>query len=156
MFKFLSIDTEKNILLSSTELVGVGELAEMYVSGEATPMQINGKILKKVADPNLFEIKQAYESQEFVGKQYSVGPDCVFRILMRNMSGTRRRRFSEYEKKIVNTENEGDYEDKKVVKAKTGSVRTRKKTAKKKAGKKARAKIVKKVVKKKQPKKGKK
>lgn len=150
MFKFLSIDTEKNVLLCDTELVGVGELAEMHVSGEATPMQINGKIMKKIADPNLFEIKQAYESQEFVGKQYSVGPDCVFRVLMRNMSGTRRRRFSECEKKIVNMENEGDYEDKKVVKAKTGSVRARKKKTggKKKAEKKA----VKKVVKKKPPK----
>lgn len=140
MFKFISIDTEKNILLCSTELVGVGELALMHVSGEATPMQLGGKILKKIADPNLFEVKQAYESQEFVGKQYSVGPDCVFRVLMKNMSGTRRRRFSDYEKKIINTENEGDYEDKKVVKAKTGSVRARKKTTKKKTGKKKAAK----------------
>jgi hypothetical protein len=140
MFKFLSIDTEKNVLLCSTELVGVGELTELHVSGDATPMQINGKILKKVADPNLFEVKQAYESQEFVGKQYSVGPDCVFRILMRNISGSRRRRFSDDEKKIINTENDGDFEDKKVVKAKTGSVRSRKKKKKKaakKSGKKA-------------------
>ena len=107
-------------------------------------MQIGGKLLKKIADPNLFEVKQAYESQEFVGKQYSVGPDCVFRVLMKNMSGTRRRRFSDYEKKIINTENDGDYEDKKVVKAKTGSVRARKKTTKKAGKKKAAKKKVKK------------
>jgi hypothetical protein len=125
MFKYLQINTEKNALLCSTELVGVGELVELHQAGEATPMQITGKILKKLADPNLFVIHATYETQDFVGKKYSLAENCIFRVAFKTMSGTRRRKFSEFEKFIVNTEHGPDFKDTevKVVKAKTGSVR---------------------------------
>lgn len=132
MFLFIKIDQAKNQLLCSTEFVGIGELVELWQTGKATPPQIGGKVLRKVADPNLFEVRWAYESQDFVGKQYSLAEDCVFRVMMKKMSGTRRRKFAQVEKKIVDTEHDGDFKETKVVKAKTGSVRKRPTKTKKK------------------------
>jgi hypothetical protein len=131
MFKHLSIDPNKNLLLCSTDLVGVGERVELHAPGGtgATPIQIAGKIMKKVADPNLFEVETSYDSQEFVGKRYYVEQDCVFRVLTKSIGGTRRRKFAKDEKEIVNLENNDDFIEKKVVKAKTGSVRKKRKKA---------------------------
>jgi hypothetical protein len=125
MFRSIVINTKKNILLCDTELVGIGELVELFSLGENrdTPPQIMGKILKKVSDPNLFEVYEAYDSQDYVGKRYLVEADCIFRILMKTMGGTRRRKFSEAEKHITNVEHDNSYQEKKVIKAKTGSVR---------------------------------
>ena len=142
MFKHLLIDVRRNMLLCSTDLVGVGERVELHAPGDggATPIQITGKILKKVDDPNLFEIETAYDSQEFVGKRYHVEQDCIFRILTKTIGGTRRRKFARDERKIVNLENDEDFVERKVVKAKTGSVRKKRKKAKKKAKVKAKKK----------------
>jgi hypothetical protein len=52
--------------------------------------------------------------------------------MMKNLSGKRRRRFSEIEKQIVSMEHEDSFDGTKVVRAKTGSIR-------KKATKKRRA-----------------
>jgi len=133
MFKHVLIDPSKNMLLCNTDLVGVGERVELHAPGGtgATPIQIAGKILKKVADPNLFQVETSYDSQEFVSKKYRVEQDCVFRILTKTIGGTRRRKFAADEREIVNLEHDEDYVEKKVVKAKTGSVRKKRKKKKK-------------------------
>ena len=133
MFLFIKIDTSKNELLCSTEYVGIGELVEIYQNGMATPMQIVGRTLQKIQDPNLFEVCQAYGNQEAIGKRYAMAEDCIFRVMKKTMSGTRRRKFSAAEKSIVDLEHDSDFKEKKVIKAKTGSVR--KKTPRKKSKK---------------------
>jgi hypothetical protein len=125
MFKYLMVDPEKNMLLCSTDLVGIGEIVEIHSLGEGsgTPPQITGKILRKVADPNCFQVQVAYDSHEYVGKKYPADPRCIFRILIRTVGGTRRRKFAKDEKVIVNMEKGENFKEKKVTKAKTGSVR---------------------------------
>ena len=125
MYKHLIIDTKRNLLLCSKELVGIGELVEIYSADENTPPQAGGRILRKLSD-GTFMVHTAFDSHEAVGFTYSLGEFTVLRILARNRSGSLRRRFSTDEKLIVNLEKMVNFTEKKVVKAKTGSVRKRK------------------------------
>ena len=125
MYKHLIIDTSHNKLLCSQDLVGIGELVEIYSPDDNTPPQACSRILRKRSD-GTFIVHSAYDSHESVGFAYTLGEFAVLRVLARNRSGTLRRRFSADEKQIVNLEKTVNFTEKKVVKAKTGSVRKRK------------------------------
>jgi hypothetical protein len=116
MYKYLVIDTSSNKLLCSTNLVGLSELVEIYDPDEDTPRQACGKILHKLCDPASFAV-------HCDGTTYEVGERCIFRVLAKNRSGMLRRKFSGDEKGIVNLEKSVSYKERKVVRAKTGSVR---------------------------------
>jgi hypothetical protein len=88
-----------------------------------TPPQAGGRILRKVADPNIYEVTTSYDGHDAVGRRYEIGPKCILRIVMRTLSGRRRRKFNEEEKAIVDLEKGENYKEKKVSRAKTGSVR---------------------------------
>jgi hypothetical protein len=122
-FKLLTIDTEKNLLLCDTTLVGKDELVEINKPDDVTPPQACGRILRKISDPNLYEVTTAYDGHEALGRQYELGPKCVLRVVMRNLSGRRRRKFTDDEKGIVDLERDENFKEKKVSRAKTGSVR---------------------------------
>lgn len=121
MFKYIVIDQEKNKLLCNSLLVGIGEIAEIYEKSDATPPQATGKILIKIEDPDVFAV---CESDAFAPR-YEAGERCIFKILCKNLSGSKRRKFFKEEKAIVNIEHGIDYHEQKVCKAKTGSVRKR-------------------------------
>ena len=125
-FKSITIDREKNKLLCSPSLVGKGEIAEVYCLDDDSPPQSAGRLLKKMGDPNSFVVCQSFDGHDALGREYELGPRCILRILLRNLSGTRRRKFSNDEKALVNMEKGEDFHETKVVKAKTGSVRRRK------------------------------
>jgi hypothetical protein len=125
LFKSISIDTEKNALLCSPSLVGKGEIVEVYCLDQETPPQASGRILRKVGDPNSFVVCQSFDGHDALGRGYEVGPRCILRVLLRNLSGTRRRKFSADERMLVNMEKGEDFHERKVVRAKTGSVRQR-------------------------------
>jgi hypothetical protein len=125
MYKHLTIDTAHNKLLASKDIVGIGELVEIYSPDEDTTPQACGRVLRKLSDGK-FVVHSACDSNEAVGNVYSLGEFAVLRILGKNRSGTLRRRFSSDEKQIVNLEKAGKFTEKKVIKAKTGSVRKRK------------------------------
>jgi hypothetical protein len=122
IFKFLNIDTVRNLLLCSTNLVGLGELVEIHAPDEETPSQAGGKILKKLKDPNLFAAQIGDD-----GNSYRIGERSILRVVGRNRSGSMRRKFSPDEKLIVNLEKNEAFKEKRIVRAKTGSVRKRKK-----------------------------
>jgi hypothetical protein len=111
------------MLLVDTMLVGKDELVEINKADEVTPPQAGGRILRKVADPNIYEVTTSYDGHDAVGRRYEIGPKCILRIVMRTLSGRRRRKFNEEEKAIVDLEKGENYKEKKVSRAKTGSVR---------------------------------
>lgn len=131
MFKSITIDTEQNKLLCSTELVGKGELVEIFSSDENSPPQASGRILQKLQDPNVFVVYISYDSSDAVGRRYILGEHCIFRILKKNLSGKRRRKFAREEAIIVDMEKGDDFVDRKINRAKTGSVRRASKGKKK-------------------------
>ena len=124
MFKHLTIDSSHNNLLASPNLVGMGELVEVYAPDENTPMQAGGKVLRKIKE-NLFEVHLSYET-EGSGNSYALGEKCILKVVARNRSGMLRRRFSKEEKLIVSMEKPKEFTECKVVRAKTGSVRKKK------------------------------
>jgi hypothetical protein len=124
-FKSITIDKEHNKLLCSPSLVGKGEIVEVYSLDQVTPSQAAGRILRKVDDPSEFVVCQSFDGHDALGRQYTLGERSIVRILLRNMSGTRRRKFSQDEKVLVNMEKGEDFHECKVVRAKTGSVRNK-------------------------------
>ena len=124
MYKHLVIDTSHNNLLASPNVVGMGELVEIFAPDENTPMQAGGKVLRKIKE-NLFEVHLSYET-EGSGNSYALGEKCILKVVARNRSGMLRRRFSKEEKLIVSMEKPKEFTELKVVRAKTGSVRKRK------------------------------
>lgn len=126
MYKHLVIDEEHNRLLCNPSLVGTGEIVEIFSMDEQTDRFLMGAQLVKIKDPNEFMF---CESERVA----NIGEKCVLRVLYRNRSGIRKRRFSQDEKIIVNMEKGPDSKDIKVRKAKTGSVRTRRKYKRRKA-----------------------
>lgn len=132
MYRFIEIDASKNMLLCSTELVGNNELAEVHRPDDGTPARAFSNVLKKIGDPNVFVVYTSYNGHESVGKEVILGKACVLRVLKRNLSGIRRRQFSEDEKDIVDLEKDDSFRERKVNRAKTGSVRKKKKTKKSK------------------------
>lgn len=123
-FKFLNIDGERNLLLCDPNLVGMSELVEIHAPDEVTPRQCCGKILRKVKDPNIFVVHTSYDGHE-PPLPYVMGERCILRVVSRNQSGARRRKFTPDEKTIVNLEKNEKFKERKVVRAKTGSVRKR-------------------------------
>jgi len=123
MFRHLMIDAESNKLLCSTSLVGKDEIVEVHSLDDQTPPQSVGRHLRKFKDPDMFVVVQSFDGHEAMGREYKLGPRCVLRVLLRNLSGMRRRKFSSDEKQIVNMEPDEHGKERKVVKAKTGSVR---------------------------------
>lgn len=120
MYKQIIIDQEHNRLLCSPNLVGKGEIVEIFSLDENTDRNTTGKLFIKTEEPNVFQPK----SDDSVDpRQYHLGEKCILRVLYRNLSGTKRRKFSADEKTIVNMEHGTNFKEKKVVKAKTGSVR---------------------------------
>lgn len=119
MYTHLVIDQEHNRLLCNPSLVGMGEIVEIYEADEQTDRFLVGAHLVKLKDPNHFQV---WESDR-VSK---IGDKCVLRVLYRNRSGVRKRRFSQDEKIIVNMEKGPDHKDIKIRKTKTGSVRNKK------------------------------
>lgn len=122
MFKCIVIDSEYNKLLCNTNLVGKGELVEIHSLDEDTPPQATGKVLQKISDPNYFIVHNGYDI-DADGLKYKIGEKCILRVLSKNKSGSRKRRFSKDEKIIVNIESGPNFKEKKIIKAKTGSVR---------------------------------
>lgn len=124
-YKYLVIDIEHNMLLCDSSLVGLGEIVEISAPDDDTPRQACGKILRKLKDPNVYVLNTGGGLEPAI---YMIGSRCVLRILARNRSGALRRKSSPEEKLIVNLEKNGtERAEKQVVRAKTGSVRKRKK-----------------------------
>lgn len=123
MFRFLTIDSEQNKLLCNTSLVGKNEVVEIYEVDKSSPPQAIGKLLQKIKDPNLFIVHTTFDGHESQGKLYELGERCILRVVARNRSGTRRRKFAVEERNIVDLEKGEKFHEKKVVRAKTGSVR---------------------------------
>ena len=136
MYRFIEINADKNMLLCSTSLVGKGDLAEIHAPDEETPARAFSNVLEKVKDPNLFKVHVSYNGHEALGKIVELGERCVLRVLKRTLSGIRRRHFSSDENVIVNLEKGNDFKERKVSRAKTGSIRkkSKKKAAKKRKG----------------------
>lgn len=139
MYRFIEINSRKNMLLCSTLLVGNNELVEIHTPDGDTPARAFSNVLKKVKDPNVFKVQISYTGHETMGKEVVLGEECVLRILKRNLSGIRRRKFSQDEKEIVDLEKGDDFKERKVNRAKTGSVR--KKTKKRKAKSRKKGKV---------------
>lgn len=125
LYKHLVIDHAHNQILCDPKLVGLGELVEIYAPDDDTPRQACGKTLHKIKDPNIFVPQSAYDAHEMDGS-YALGERAVLKILARNNSGIRRRKSSAEEKLIVNMERNDRFKEMKVVRAKTGSVRAKK------------------------------
>jgi hypothetical protein len=125
MYKYLVIDTSHNNLLASTNLVGLSELVEIHAPDEVTPRQACGKILRKLRDPGTFAVYSTCEN-DCTGLVYTVGDHCIFKVVAKNRSGMLRRRHARDEKLIVNMERTPSYKERKIVRAKTGSVRKKK------------------------------
>jgi len=136
MYRYLEINTEKNMLLCNASLVGKGELAELHMPTDTTPVRALSNVLRKVGHPNIFIVHTSFNGHETIGKEVQLDERCVLRVLKRNLSGIRLRHFSTDEKEIVNLERGEDFTERKVNRAKTGSVRKRnnykKKVAKRK------------------------
>jgi hypothetical protein len=124
-YRYLVIDPDQNMLLCSQSLVGSGELVEIHAPDDDTPRQACGRILQKLEN-GMFEVHQSFDGHDALGRKYNLGQKCVLRVLSRNLSGTRRRRFSVEEKEIVPLEKGENFQEKKVARAKTGSVRRKK------------------------------
>lgn len=122
MYKYIVIDSEQNMLLASTGLVGNGELVEIYAPDPDSPRQACGRILRKI-DDDTFEVHQSFDGHDALGRRYSLGEKCILRVLLRNLSGAKRRKFASDEKIIVSMEKDEHFREKKVTRAKTGSVR---------------------------------
>ena len=130
MYKLVEINSEKNMLLCSSSLVGKDELVEIHTPGPDTPSQVLSNVLQKTKDPDFFVVRTAF-SNEMVGKEFKCGEKCVMRVLRRSLSGVRRRKFGKDEKEIVDLEKGVNWKEKKINRAKTGSVRNRRKKKKK-------------------------
>jgi len=129
VFRTVTIDSDHNRLLCNSPLVGIGEIVEVYEQGDAPPQSV-GRLLQKIKDPDVFVVNVSYDGHEAIGKQYEIGERCVFRVVCKNASGARRRKFAREEKVIVNTERGEDFHEAKIVRAKTGSVRSKRKKKK--------------------------
>lgn len=128
MYLHMIYNSVKNMLLCNSSLVGMNELVEIYEKDDDTPAQATGKLLRKVEEPNSFIVNENSDEQ-IEPRRYVIGEHCILRVMMKNLSGKRKRRFSELEKQIVSMEHETSFDGNKVVRAKTGSIR--KKRAKK-------------------------
>lgn len=127
-YRHLTIDTQHNMLLASSNLVGIGELVEIHAPDDMTPRQACGKTLRKTKDPNVYIVHTASETIDPDATNYIMGERAILRVIARNRSGMLRRKFTPDEKLIVNLEKNERYKERRVVRAKTGSVRKRKKT----------------------------
>lgn len=127
MYRHLTIDPEHNRILCCTSLVGKGELVEVFSQDPNSPPQATCRILRKVKDPNLFVVHVSFDGGEALGREYEMGEQCIFRVLKKNIAGKRKRKFAVDEKQIIDLEHEEDYVERKIVRAKTGSVRSKKK-----------------------------
>lgn len=125
MYYHLIFDSSHNMLICSPTLVGMNEIVEVYSPDDGTPQQACGRLLRKVQEPNIF-VANGHEDDMDVRK-YTLGDKCLARIMMKNLSGTRRRKFSDVEKGITSMEHDDSVIEHKVVRAKTGSIRKRKK-----------------------------
>ncbi len=128
-FVYINIDVARNLLLASTSLVGIGELVEIHAPDDETPRQACGKTLRKTKDSNVYIVHTASEPIDPTLSTYIIGERSVLRVIARNRSGMLRRKFTPDEKLIVNLEKNERYKERRVVRAKTGSVRKRKKSA---------------------------
>jgi len=117
------------MLLCSSSLVGKDELVEVHAPGQDTPGQVLSNILQKIKDPDIFVVRSAFSS-EMLGKEFKIGETCVMRVLRRNLSGVRRRKVGKDEKSIVDLEKGIDWKERKINRAKTGSVRKKRKKKK--------------------------
>jgi hypothetical protein len=126
MYFHLIYDSAHNMLIASPSLVGLHEIVEVYSPDEETPKQAGGRLLRKIAEPNVFIANVDEEGSDDV-KKYELGDKCLARIMMKNLSGTRKRKFSEVEKNITSMEHDDSVKEHKVVRAKTGSIRRKKK-----------------------------
>lgn len=129
-FTYLEIDAERNLLLCNSSLVGIAELVEIYAPDDSTPRNACGKTLRKTKE-NIYVLHSNYENAEET--IYELGSRCILRVVARNRSGTLRRKSSNEEKQIVNLEKNEKFQEKRVVRAKTGSVRKRRGKARKAA-----------------------
>lgn len=129
MYKSVTIDLEKNQLLCSTLVVGLREIVEVYApddkANDPTITSI-GRILEKVKDPNIFVVRGTFEGHEAVGKQYALGERFMLRVLKKNLSGIKRRKFKE-QSSVVDWERDENTKERKVTRAKTGTVRKKSK-----------------------------
>jgi len=128
IYKSLCIDQEKNMLLCSSVLVGIGETVEIYEAGQSTPASAIGRILKKKSDPGNFIVTGTFDGYEALGREYNVDQRCILRVLKKNLSGVKRRKMAKDEKLIIDIERDENTKEKKVQRAKTGSVRRKKKS----------------------------
>lgn len=126
-YRHLTIDPEQNMLLCDTTLVGKDELVEVRTPDGETPPSACGRILRKLKDPNVYEVAVTYDGNEAMGRQYVIGPRAILRVVMKTLSGTRRRKCPLEEKMIVDLERGENFKERKVNRAKTGSVRKRRK-----------------------------
>ena len=130
MYRLVEINSEKNMLLCSSSLVGKEELVEVHAPGPDTPSQVLSNVLQKTKDPDIFVVRAAF-SNEMVGKEFKCGENCVMRVLRRSLSGVRRRKFGKDEREIVDLEKGDNWKERKISRAKTGSVRKRSKKKRK-------------------------
>jgi hypothetical protein len=114
------------MLIVSPSLVGMNEIVEVYSPDDQTPKQAGGRLLRKIAEPNIF-IANCDEIDEVDVKKYELGDKCLTRIMMKNLSGTRKRKFPDAEKEITSMEHDDSVKEHKVIRAKTGSIRRKKK-----------------------------
>lgn len=130
-FKYINIDIDRNMLLCDTTLVGNRELVEYY-SGDDSPSQISGKILLKISEPNIYVIHESVNFDEDIlnSVRYEIGSKTILRIVAKNRIGAKKRDFYE-EKFIVSTEESPYNKERKIHRAKTGSVRKSKRKSKK-------------------------
>jgi hypothetical protein len=138
MYLYLEIDPGRNMLLCSPALVGTEEIAEVYSPSDVESNRVSGHVLSKVADPGRFLIRSSCYGHEPEGKHVDLGEKTVMRVLRRNLSGIRRRKFASREKVIVDLERDENSVERKVSRAKTGSVRKKRGQVVKKAKKKKR------------------
>lgn len=125
MYLHMIFNSSTNMLLVNSTLVGMNEIVEIYSPDNDSPPQACGKLLRKVAEPDTFIANS--EDDVATAKTYILGEKCILRIMMKNLSGTRRRKFSDAEKEIVSMERNDAVAEHKVVRAKTGSIRKQKK-----------------------------
>ena len=126
-FLYINIDRERNLLLCSSNVVGIGELVEIHAPDDVTPRQACGKMLRKIKDLNQYVVQAASGIEDPEAVAYTIGERSILRVMARNRSGMLRRKFTPDEKLIVNLEKNERFKERRVVRAKTGSVRKRKK-----------------------------
>jgi hypothetical protein len=128
-YKSVTIDLDKNMLICSTQLVGLREIVEVFSPDETTgnsSITSIGRILEKVDDPNIFVVRGTFEGHEAIGKEYALGEKFMFRVLKKSLSGIKRRKFKE-QSQIVDWERDENTKERRVVRAKTGTVRKKSK-----------------------------